>query len=188
MALQKKPDSFTSVMESVGATDISNYAYKRKNDILRYAIGIRSIDIFSYKFDTSSEYVSDSIPTENKVMAVSIDSEEVIPQDFLDYAPSTRGDYIKYYISVDEGTSWSRLIPKNAQDVYQDGVIVPKLININSEVAKEQRRNDLAYIDTTVDVYNVMIRVLLSRPKATSFEAYTPLLKNYTVYIETEEA
>lgn len=78
-------------------------------DAYRYLIGIREIIISSCTFMDYSEYVSKPFKTEDVITSISLQANE--------YTPGGDPDVIRYYISVDGGSSWYRIYP--AQRAYQ---------------------------------------------------------------------
>lgn len=161
---------------------------KTKNDRARFALGIRDINIYSYKFASVSEVVSKPFTSPKPISKVSLSVEEQVPKIF--YTDSnhtgTENDWIKYYISVDNGTSWRRISPSNHRSTMSDDGVnfVPEIININSDIASSERSNPLAYIDSNTAIYDVRFKAVLSRPTdIEDAESYTPVLSQYALQI-----
>ena len=122
------------------------------------------------------------------VSKVSLSVEEQIPKEFYQRAEfaGKENTWIKYYISIDDGTTWRRIAPIHHRDtIADDGVNrVSEIININSDVATADRKNPLAYIDTVSPVYSIRFKAVLSRPTTISnADSYTPVLSRYVLQI-----
>ena len=173
---------------SVGAQTISRQWTKSKYDKTRFALGIRDINIYSYKFADTSELVSKPYNSPKPISKVALKVEEQIPKIFYDSDEflSTGNDWIQYYISADEGASWRRISPMHHRSTNSGigGYSVPEILNINSEIPEGERENPLAYIDTGVPVYSVRFKAVLSRPTdIIDAESYTPVLAKYALQI-----
>lgn len=173
---------------SVSAARISRQWTTIKNDRSRFVIGVRDINIYSYKFVEVSEIVSKPFMSPKPVSKISLQVDETIPKIFYE-DPSrinTENDWIKYYISIDNGTSWNRISPiSHRTTLSEDGKnTLPEIININSDVPVSERSNPLAYIDVGEAVYSVRFKAVLSRPTDISdAESYTPVLSKYALQI-----
>jgi hypothetical protein len=173
---------------SVSPQKINRQWTTTKSDRSRFAIGIRDINLYSYKFAAISEIVSKSYSSPAPIAKLTLTVDEQIPTIFYS-DPSrigTDNDWIKYFISVNNGASWSRISPmQHRSTVSEDGVnFVPEIININSDVAREDRDNPLAYIDTSDPAYEVRLKAVLSRPTdINDADSYTPALSQYNLQI-----
>lgn len=160
----------------------------KKYDRSRFAIGIRDINLYSYQFAETSEIVSVPYLSPKPISKVSLHVNESIPEVFYNSAESagTENEWIKYFISVDDGASWYRISPMaHKLTMSSDGKTpLPEIININSDVAPSERKNHLAYIDTESAVYSVRLKVVLSRPTTLEdAQSYTPVLSKYALQI-----
>jgi hypothetical protein len=173
---------------SVGPATITRQWTTLKNDKARFTIGIRDINIYSYRFAETSEIVSLPYNSPNPIAKVTVDVDETIPKQF--YSDSahagTENDWIKYYVSFNNGSSWSRISPTNHRTTISDDGVnpVPEIINVNSTVSASERDNPLAYVDTAAAVYQVRFKAVLSRPTdIDSSDSYTPVLSKYALQI-----
>jgi hypothetical protein len=175
-----------STSTSVSPATITRQWTTLKNNKSRFAIGIRDINMYSYTFAGSSEVVSLPYSSPNPVSKITLDVDETIPKAFYG-TPSTAGtenDWIKYYISVDNGSSWVRISPlTHRTTISEDGKNpVPSIININSDVPSSERGNPLAYVDTQEAIYQVRFKAVLSRPTdIPEADSYTPVLSSYAL-------
>ena len=161
---------------------------KAKNDRARFALGVRDINLYSYKFAATSEIVSKPYMSPSPVAKIALQVEEQIPKVFYSDASraGSENDWIKYYVSVDNGTSWIRISPTHHKTtVTEDGKgIVPEILNVNSDVPIAERSNPLAYVDVGDAVYSVRFKAALSRPTdIADAESYTPVLSQYSLQI-----
>ena len=178
--------SSTKTSVSAGPQTMTKQWKVTQYDKTRFAIGIRDIEMYAYQFATQSMLTSLPFVSPKPVEAVSLNVTETIPSAFL--SSSFQGDrysWIKYFISVDNGTTWSQINPMSHGDyVLPDGSLVPQVINVNSSVAVSDRVNPLAYIDTPSPAYTVRFRAVLTRPTTLeNANSYTPSLSNYSLQI-----
>lgn len=155
-----------------------------KYDKTRFAIGVRDIGLYSYEFAETSEIVSQPYHSPKPVSKVSVSVDEFIPKAFYLNAPGSENNWIKYYISVDDGTSWNRISPTNHNMTPDENSIynIPQIININSDISVEERENPLAYIDTSEPVYQIRFKAVLTRPEDIADSAsFTPILSKYAL-------
>ena len=173
-----------NVTTEVSPENITRQWRETKYDKTRFAIGVRDIGMYSYEFAETSEMVSQPYHSPKPVAKVSVSVDEFVPKSFYLNAPGTENEWIKYYISVDDGTSWKRISPTNHNRTPDPNSIydVPQIININSDISVEERDNPLAYLDTAEPVYQVRFKAVLSRPKDLADSAsFTPILSKYAL-------
>jgi hypothetical protein len=179
--------STSETSTSVGPQSITKQWVKTMTDKSRFAIGIRDIDIYAYNFATTSEIVSTPYVSPKPISKVSLVVNEQIPLVFSQGNLSgTQYEYIKYYISIDNGTTWNQIAPmSHADSLASDGAnIVPQIININSSIVSADRKNPFAYIDTGSPVYDIRFKADFSRPTSIpSSDSYTPVLYSYSLQI-----
>ncbi|MNQ56087.1 hypothetical protein D3C85_702000 [compost metagenome] len=141
----------------------------------RYVIGIRDMSISSYRFASSSIYISKPFETADAISQISLDSFTEIPKDFGE------GDWVKYEISIDDGKSWNAISPRGTS---KSGSKVAYLINSNTPI--EGRFDTMGYIDTMEPVKSVRLKMTLSRPlETTNADYYTPIVKEFKLRCET---
>ena len=173
--------------QSVSPQSITRQWTKTKNDRSRFALGIRDINIYSYTFAQVSEIVSKPYLSPSPISKVALQVDEQVPTAFYEGSDSvSENDWIKYYISVDNGTSWNRISPTSHKSTMsEDGInYLPEVININSDVTGAERKNPLAYVDTGAPVSSIRFKAVLSRPtNISNAESYTPVLSKYSLQI-----
>ncbi len=173
---------------TIGPEGISRQWTNTKNDKARFAIGIRDINIYSYEFAEISEIISKPYISPKAISKLALQVDEQIPKDFYMSGDllGTENDWIKYYISADNGVSWYRISPTHHKaTLSEDGVNnVPEIINVNTDVSVDDRGNPLAYVDTDNPVYSVRFKAVLSRPTSiNNAESFTPVLSKYALQI-----
>lgn len=136
----------------------------------RYHIGIRSINISSYTFESESEYISTEYVSEVPIKGVALDVADSIPATF------GVGEWVKYRISTDNGETWHDITPKSRAYSGKSTYI------INSKIPIELRKSNVGYIEQTSDVYSVRLKIELSRPTENTGDVFcSPIVYNYTI-------
>jgi hypothetical protein len=139
----------------------------------RYMIGIRDIELAHYQFETTSEYVSKQWSAGGEISAVSLTTEEMIPQEFPE------GDWIRYYISPDNGQSWHRI---HRRGVSAKGAKILYLFNTNTP--SEGRVDAFGYVETKEPVMDIRVKVEIERPSSIiNSTYYTPVIYGYGLEI-----
>ena len=87
------------------------------SDGWRYAIGIRDIKIMNFNYDTRSSFISKLYTLPRAIDTISLSVNEVVPKEFFEGNEATRNDWIKYYISLDDGSTWNQISPLEYQQV-----------------------------------------------------------------------
>lgn len=150
-------------------------------DVIRYALGIKELEVSQFTYEQVSEIVSIPWSSPKEIVKISLYVDQFIPNEF------PAGDsYIKYYIKVDDqSTEWTRINPIGLPTVFnEDGTIVPRIISFNIEKPINSRLEE-SYIYIDKPVKTVRFRAVLSRPDTitnnpeVSADAYTPILKSY---------
>lgn len=135
----------------------------------RYMIGLRDVGIYSYRFTTASEYVSVRYESKDDIRSIVLDAETTIPPELGE------GDWVRYFISIDEGRNWKEISPRGTSKA---GSKVQYIINGN--VPLEGRFDNIGYIDTLDSVKNVRLKIVMSRPtELQDADYYTPLVHEY---------
>ena len=145
-----------------------------RDDINRYAIGIRDIQAWGYTFAGSSELVSKKFTSPKEILKVQLRTDEFVPQA-LD--PERR--WIRYYVSVDDGRTWLDMNPLDRPTLFDDnGEIVPYTYTFNLE-AEGPQAEVVRAIRTAEPARTLRFRAVLESDS----EVLTPVLKSYRVLI-----
>lgn len=148
-----------------------------KFDRARYVIGIRDIEINRYTFVGISSFASTIWEFPNPVMKVALEADEMIPPEFRQLDPKAR--WIKYFVSFDDIT-WHPIAPLAPTFSHAgDEIVIPQVINVNSEVPKEDRNPVEGYIAVEGAAHQARMKFVLTRPSGEDYETLTPILKSY---------
>lgn len=144
-------------------------------DKVRYAIGIRDLGVFSYRFAPVAEIVSKPFRFPKEIQKVQLVVVEQIPAI---YPVGPR--YITYQVSCDNGQNWYRINPLDHPDLIDEqGLTVPRTLTFNAEVAGEGS-NLQKFIETDHPVTELRFRaILLGAENIEQADRYTPVLKRY---------
>ena len=139
----------------------------------RFLIGIRDIAFSIYSYKSESEYVSVNYEAKKPITSVTMSANEFIPDVF-----SKDSDWIKYYISVNNGVEWHPIIPIG---LYKQNGFNRYLIN--SGISREFRSSDIGYIETAEPVYNIKVKIELLRPvDIVDAEYFSPIVYEYKLF------
>ena len=146
-------------------------------DKVRYAIGVRELSVFNYKFSPTSELVSKSFSTPKEIIKAQLEVVEEIPAEF---SPERR--YIEYYISFNDG-DWHRINPTGHPTLYSnEGNVVPEILTVNFETSGPGGSTTIKAITTEMPAKQVRLKAVMKNdPSLANPEYYTPVLKKYRV-------
>lgn len=139
----------------------------------RYAVGIKDIGIYHYRFGAVAEIVSVPFSSPKEIYKVQLRVVEQIPAAYpIDIT------YILYYVSADDGETWHQINPIDHPVITaDDGQVVPRTITFNPEiggVADELNK----YVETRDPVYALRYRAILrGATDIPDADRYTPVLK-----------
>lgn len=157
-------------------------------DIVRYAIGIKDLNISQFTYEEVSEIVSTPWISPKEIVKVVLNVDQFIPNIF------PAGNYITYYIKANIADSeWIQINPIGLPSVFkEDGSIVPRIINFNTERPLTSRLED-GYFTTSAPVKEIVFRAVLTRPNSldeTTADAsgYSPVLKSYRILMTPKES
>lgn len=146
-------------------------------DKARYAIGIRQIGAFYYKFEPQSELVSIEYGSPKPIAKVQLRVVEKIPLAF-----PVGGRYILYYVGYD-GKTWHQINPLDHPTMVDaNGVVVPKTLTFNSDVGGVAKESD-KFIETPEPVHKVRLRAVFLSADIDGAEDHSPTLKSYRMLI-----
>jgi hypothetical protein len=92
----------------------------------RYQIGIRDIDQYLKEFRTEGEYISKEFKFENGISQIELHVEDSVPSIYT----NSISNYIKYYISADNGANWNIITPYRKDE---EGGVFYTLAEFNKE-------------------------------------------------------
>lgn len=179
----KKITSDTKIDSSESGWTVTKIWNQPQFDIIRYAIGIKELTISQFTYKETSEFVSTAWASPKEIIKITSVVDQFIPPLF------PYGTYIKYYIKPNvPDTQWIQINPLGLPSLFnEDGSIVPRIINFNTEKPLTAKFED-AYFYTTSPVKDVVFRAVFSRPSSlegTTADAngYSPILKSYRLLL-----
>jgi hypothetical protein len=118
---------------------------------------------------------------------ISIDVSEYIPEEFYKKDIKTRNQWIKYYLSIDGGTTWTAISPLNHRPVgYADETFPNKSIAITTGISEEAKIPGKTYITSDKPAKGVKFLAELSRPD--DMTDMTPAIYDYEIRILPQES
>lgn len=156
------------------------------NDGWRWAIGIRDINLYSFRYANSSVLISKRFSLPKPIDSISLSVSEMIPKEFYETNEASRNEWIRYYVSIDDGATWHRISPLEHQRVGPDIPLAPKIATINSKVPPDSRDQNKVYIEHEGNPTSVRLRVEFYRP-SNSDPTLTPTLSHYQLRITPRE-
>lgn len=159
---------------------INNYKLQQEAvDAFRYSIGVSNLDIRYRKYVESGVYISKTFSSNSPIKQLTLNSDDYIPNVFLNIAGAKDTDYIKYYVSFDNGNEWIEIYPRHKSHNGSCSIIV------NSAVAILNRNPNVIYADMLSDPYTFKIKIELKRP--TDITDETPIVHGYHVDVTSKE-
>lgn len=180
------PSSKTELLEpayiksKLFALPESTIAVKSNQEILeayRYMIGIRELSVSTSTFAKYGEYVSNVFTTEEVITSVTLETEE--------YIPGGNAEILKYYISLNGGTTWHQIYPMHRayQGIYKYYINNNTLENLLAEDTTDKKSKNLSIIG---DPKSIQIKIELNRPTGIEAEEYnTPIVYHYKLRLTT---
>jgi len=129
---------------------------------MRYAIGIRDLDIRAYSYKPAGELVSSSFDSQDEIRKVLLQSNQN-PSQISELA------YIKWFVSPDDGQTWYEIQPKEFIGVAGVESATPEVLEFNGISAKA--------IMTSVPVNSLRIKTVLGREDDNFTEGSSSLYK-----------
>ncbi len=139
---------------------------------LRYAIGIRDIDVRAYQYRAQGELISKPFTLTDDVRKVILDSNQN-PSEESELAT------IQYYISPDDGQTWHEIQAKTFSGNSGEESPVPEILNFNGP--------EEGAIFTTVPVRSLRIKSVLTRVDTSFADGSSTLRKEVLSRSELHE-
>ena len=148
-------------------------------DRLRYAIGIRDLEISTFTLAQTSTHISVVYEFPKPIYKFALEAVENIPEELRNV--NQDDPWIQYYVSFND-SDWHAIAPASNSVLYtSDGKAVPQIINVNSMLPDGERNPVEGYVDSKGEVYQVRLKVVLNRPDSEEFETVSPILRSYRV-------
>lgn len=151
----------------------------------RYVIGLRDINIMSYRFAEKSMYVSKRFEVEGDIARVMLYVNEKIPASFLERI-ETSNEWIKYEVSFDD-VNWYRISPMHHEPVTES--FAPKIIELNGNELELESAFQVhkTYVTTREAVDGVRLRISMMRPPGDGSADATPIVEDYALRVVKRE-
>lgn len=166
----------TSIEKSAWQT--SDVRTKVKENAVRYAVGIREIELLTANYAQTSVYQSKPFRVAAPVRQIHLMVDDQLPE-------LGENSSIKYSVSVDGGNTWTRIAPNNQPPQYEAGARIPTIVQVNSSTPDDAKDNNFGYLETDNPSNEVRVRIELSRPADN--QGTTPVIKRYALEILTSE-
>ena len=146
-------------------------------DAYRYMIGIRDIKMSSCTFEKYGEYVSKKFVTDDIITSITLEAKEYIPGD--------NPDILRYYISLNGGTTWHQIYPihRAYQGIYKYYVNNDSIENLISNNSAQKKSKNLSVIG---EVKSIQVKIEMDRPvDVENSEFSTPIVYDYKLKLTT---
>ncbi|CUB50858.1 hypothetical protein BN2127_JRS10_00375 [Bacillus subtilis] len=142
----------------------------------RWCIGIRDIEIWSCEYEEEGELVTFPFFFDKALDKISLNVNQNIPQMFSEN-PELSYEWLKYFISIDDGTTWHPITPLQHQVLSDEQP--PKIYTVRTvESSKQKLDQKNAYLESEYPVYSLRLKVLGRRPNDYTVEGF--MLKDYS--------
>ena len=162
---------------SLPESTISRKAGQEMVDAYRYMIGIRDIKMSSCTFETYSEYVSKRFVTDEVITSITLDVQEYIPGD--------DPEILRYYISLNGGTTWHQIYPihRAYQGIYKYYVNNDSIENLLTNDSTKKKSKNLSVVG---EVKSIQVKIEMERPVNIENKEYsTPIVYQYKLKLTT---
>lgn len=171
----------------------SDYEIKKVLEAIegwRYAIGVRDIDIMSFEFAETSEYISKPFLLEDGIKKVLLYANEKVPPMYKEKV-SESNDWVQYFVSFDD-IDWHRISPQHQQPVNDK--FPAKILSINDN--ESDIENAFALHKQNLQLKElpkqVRLKIIMKRPEKTTEDEIpllhtTPLVEDFALKILTEQ-
>lgn len=147
-------------------------------DAWRYAIGIADVSLYSNNYATSATVVSNTFSVPFDIKQVSISVTQLVPRTY------PTGNWFMHYISIDGGTTYLPITPKNYPPNNADS---PTIYLVNPTTTSNRQPYGAKTITTNTDskstttVQSIKYKCVISRPAEVPY--HTPALDNYSIHV-----
>ena len=146
-------------------------------DAYRYMIGIRDIKLSACTFENYGEYISKRFVTDEVITSITLETEEYIPGD--------NPDILRYYVSLNGGTTWHQIYPihRAYQGIYKYYVNNDSIENLLASDSTQKKSKNLSVVG---DVKSVQLKIEMDRPTGIENDKYaTPIVYQYKLKLTT---
>ena len=146
-------------------------------DAFRYLIGIREIRLPSCTFNNHSEYISKIFTTDEPITSVILETDEYIPGD--------NPDILRYFISLDGGTTWYQINPlqRAYNGIYKYYINNDSIENLLTNRSNKFKAQNLSVLS---DTNTIQLKIVMDKPEGIENADYsTPIVYSYKLKVTT---
>ena len=191
---QQKYDLFKLTVDSITAENINtdqtkvqtkayNIPLERKYDFIdgqKKAISLRDITVGYEEFSNKAQIISKQFDFNSPIEYVTISAESGLSGEL---APNVNLDYIKYYISLDSGSSWIRISP-----IESPLSEVGEVLAFNQNVDSTFKIPGIEYYNAPTvpeSPKSLIVKIDIEKP---SGENISPILYSYKVGVKVRNS
>ena len=140
-------------------------------------IGIRDISLSSNTFTEHGEYVSARFVTDDVITSITLDADE--------YIPGNNAEILRYYVSLNGGTTWHQIYPMHRayQGIYKYYVNNDSIENLLANDSTQKKSKNLSVVG---DVRSIQVKIEMDRPIGIENAEYcTPIVYGYKLKLTT---
>lgn len=156
----------------------------------RYAIGIRDIQIMSFEFGLSSEYISKPFTVEDGIKSLMLYANEKVPSIYKEKVNESN-DWVQYEVSFND-VDWYRISPQHQQPVNDS--FPPKILSINDNESDTKNAFTIYKGNIVMDELptQVRVKITMKRPEKSTEDEIpllntTPFVEDFALKILTEQ-
>jgi hypothetical protein len=132
--------------------------------------------------------MSKNFTLDRPIKEISLSVSEMIPVEFYQDDWATSNQWIKYYVSIDDGGHWYQISPLERTPNGGEESFPPKVVSVVSAGVEEESSDTKTYIQATEDVKQIKLMAELNRPtKEETMAALTPIIYDYQLRILPRE-
>ena len=140
----------------------------------RWALGLKNLSLERESYSKKSTMITRNYVVPNEIRKLKMESIEEVPEIFYSNISEqtkykNKDQWIKYYFSVNDGSTWHRI------DTTGKLENVPDVYILNSDLIEELKKDNYGYIETDKPPKQIKYKVELSRPDdIDEADKYTP--------------
>jgi len=158
--------------------------YEGDDKAWRWLFGCRNLDINTNTYEENNVFVSTNFQVQKGVKEVSLSVSELIPDEFFKDNLTKKNTFIRYYLSHDNGTTWTAISPLERSPVYGETNFPSKVISfVTTDMEDQVARKTFIKVDQIPTSIKLMAEI--SRPR--SLDTMTPVIYDYQIRIVTKE-
>lgn len=144
----------------------------------RRSIGIRDITVGHEKYSEKSTVITKQYDTPSEIEYITISTES----GFSGVTGASIGDYLKYYISLDDGAKWIQI-----SSIENEFSSIPEVIAFNQNIDENFRMPGVSYIsqpDIPASIKRFILKIEMTKPTGTNI---SPIVYSYKVGVKVKQ-